>query len=196
MSEAGPTASALSEHPSSLLLGGFPSRIVLICVNDAHFLSSHTFLTISETIHFGENLMRFVRILLVSAAIALSTAAIVPAMAGDSDPLFVNATMDQPHRANMALTFSKNQLDRKHPVTVFLNDRGVLIASKANTESFKEQQNLLKGLIDAGANVIACPMCMAHYGVKEADLLAGIKVGSPEFVGGLLFKDNTKTLTW
>jgi predicted peroxiredoxin len=140
--------------------------------------------------------MRLVRIVLVSAAIALSLFVVAPAMAGDTDPLFVNATTDQPHRAKMALVFSKNQLDRKHPVAIFLNDRGVLIASKANGETFKEQQDLLKALIAAGANVIACPMCMEHYGVKEADLLPGIKVGNPEVVGSALFKDNTKTLTW
>ena len=138
--------------------------------------------------------MRFVRVVVVSAAIALSQVA--PAFAGDTDPLFVNATTDQPHRAKMALVFSKNQLDRKHPVAIFLNDRGVLIASKTNGKTFKEQQDLLKSLIAAGATVIACPMCMAHYGVKEADLLPGITIGTPEVVGGALFKDNTKTMTW
>jgi predicted peroxiredoxin len=140
--------------------------------------------------------MRVARIALVFTAIALSQIAIVPAFAGDTDPLFVNTTTDQPHRAKMALVFSKNQLDRKHPVAIFLNDRGVLIASKANGETLKEQQDLLKALIAAGATVIACPMCMEHYGVKEADLLPGIKIGNPEVVGGALFKDNTKTLTW
>jgi hypothetical protein len=44
--------------------------------------------------------------------------------------------------------------------------------------------------------VIACPMCMKEYGVKDADLLPGIKVGSPEIVGDALFKNDTKTLTW
>ena len=140
--------------------------------------------------------MRFVRIALVSAAIAFSLVSVAPAIAGDTDPLFVNATTDQPHRAKMALVFSKNQLDRKHPVAIFLNDRGVLIASKTNGETFKEQQDLLKSLIAAGATVIACPMCMAHYGVKEADLLPGITIGTSEVVGGALFKDNTKTMTW
>jgi predicted peroxiredoxin len=140
--------------------------------------------------------MRVARIALVFTAIALSQIAIVPAFAGDTDPLFVNTTTDQPHRAKMALVFSKNQLDRKHPVAIFLNDRGVLIASKANGETLKEQQDLLKALIAAGATVIACPMCMEHYGVKEADLLPGIKIGNPEVVESALFKDNTKTLTW
>lgn len=39
-------------------------------------------------------------------------------------------------------------------------------------------------------------MCMKHYGVKEADLIDGAKVSNPDLVGGALFKDNTKTLTW
>ena len=140
--------------------------------------------------------MQQFRVLLVAAALVLSATVVSPALAGDTDPLFVNATTDQPHRAKMALTLSKGQLDRKHPVTIFLNDRGVLIASKANAKAFKEQQEMLKALIAAGATVIACPMCMAHYHVREADLLPGIKVGNPEVVGGALFKDNTRTLTW
>jgi hypothetical protein len=39
-------------------------------------------------------------------------------------------------------------------------------------------------------------MCMKHYGVKESDLLQGLKVGSPELTGGAVFKDNSKSLTW
>jgi sulfur relay (sulfurtransferase) complex TusBCD TusD component (DsrE family) len=143
-----------------------------------------------------ERHMRIMRIVLVTAAIALSQVSIVPAFAADNDPLFVNATTDQPHRATMALVFSKHQQERKHPVAVFLNDRGVLIASKANGAKFKEQQELLKGLIAAGAAVLACPMCMEHYGVKKADLLPGIEVANPDTVGAALFKDGTKTLSW
>jgi hypothetical protein len=38
-------------------------------------------------------------------------------------------------------------------------------------------------------------MYMNHYGIKEADLLPGLKVGDPELTGGAIFKDNTKTLS-
>jgi len=118
------------------------------------------------------------------------------ALAGDTDPLFVNTTSDDGHRVRMALVFSAKQLERKHPVTIFLNDRAVFIGSSAHTGKFKEQQDLLAGLMKSGATVLICPMCMEHYGVKEADLLPGIKVGSPDVTGAALFKDNTKTLTW
>jgi len=119
-----------------------------------------------------------------------------PVYAGDTDPLFVNATTDNAHRARMALTMSKNQLDRKHPVTIFLNDRGVLIASKKNAHRFKAHQEMITAMIKGGATVLICPMCMEHYGVKPADVMEGVKVGNPELVGAGLFRDNTKTLTW
>jgi sulfur relay (sulfurtransferase) complex TusBCD TusD component (DsrE family) len=122
--------------------------------------------------------------------------AVSSGFAGDTDPLFINMTTDGTHRARMALVFGQNQQERGHPLIFFLNDRGVLVGSKAQSAKFAEHQKVLATLMSKGATVIACPMCMKQYGVKEADLLPGIKVGSPEIVGGALFKDNTKTLTW
>jgi predicted peroxiredoxin len=118
------------------------------------------------------------------------------AMAGDTDPLFINATTDDPHRAKMALLFAQNQLERKHPVAVFLNDKAVYLGSKAHAAKFGEHQEIIAGLIKNGASIVICPMCMKHFEIKEADLVEGIKVGNPELTGSLLFKDNTKTLTW
>lgn len=136
------------------------------------------------------------RRILIALALLMPFWLVAPVYAGDTDPLFVNATSDNAHRARMALTFSKNQLDRKHPVTIFLNDRGVLIASKKNAQRFKAQQDMITGLIKGGATVLICPMCMEHYGVKPADVMEGVKVSNPELVGAGLFRDNTKTLTW
>ena len=118
------------------------------------------------------------------------------AVAGDKDPLFINMTTDEGHRATMAIGFGKNQMERGHPLTIFLNDKGVHVASKGNANKYGAQQKMLSEAMQKGATVIACPMCMKHYGVKETDLLSGIKVGKPELTGGQLFQDNTKTLTW
>ncbi len=132
---------------------------------------------------------------LVAIAIVLGSVC-APVSAGDTDPLFVNLTTDDAHRANMGITFGKNQLDRGHPLTIFLNDKGVFVASKANAGKYGDQQKTLSDLMAKGVTVLVCPMCMKHYGVKEADLVPGMKVGSPELTGGALFKDNTKALTW
>ena len=139
--------------------------------------------------------MKFVTRLLLAFAFIIGSIA-TPAFAGDSDPLYVNLTTNEPHRANMAITFSKNQFERGHPLTIFLNDKGVFLGSKANAAAFPEHQKMLAELASKGAIVLICPMCMKQYEVKEADLLPGVKIGNPELTGNALFKDNTKALTW
>jgi sulfur relay (sulfurtransferase) complex TusBCD TusD component (DsrE family) len=134
------------------------------------------------------------RLLLAFALVIGNVAA--PAFAGDTDPLFVNLTTDDVHRASMAISFGKNQLERGHPLTIFLNDKGVFLGSKAKSSKFKGQQKMLGEIQGKGAVVLVCPMCMKHYKVKESDLLPGLKVGNSELTGGALFRDNTKTLTW
>lgn len=140
--------------------------------------------------------MSLLKVCSIALVLALASAVSSTAIAGASDSLFVNATSDDGYRATMTLTFSQRQLERKHPVTIFLSDRGVLIASKANATKFKDQQTLLVALMNAGASVIACPTCMKHFGVEETDILPGIKVGTPASIDAALFQDNTKTLSW
>jgi sulfur relay (sulfurtransferase) complex TusBCD TusD component (DsrE family) len=115
---------------------------------------------------------------------------------GAGDRLFINLTSDDPHRVNMALSFGMKQLDRGHPLTIFLNDKGVYVGSQANASKFTEQQTTIATLLKKGAVVFICPMCMEHYGIKQADLLPGLKVSDPDAIGEHLFKPNTQTLTW
>ncbi|MGB7552560.1 MAG: DsrE family protein [Chromatiaceae bacterium] len=138
-----------------------------------------------------KTLLRLVMALAVMMGVTAGSA-----MAGDKDPLFINLTVDDAHRVDMAVTFGKKQLERGHPLTIFLNDRGVLVASTANGTVFADQRKALGAVIGQGATVIVCPMCMKHYGVKETDLMPGLKIGSPDLTGPALFQDDTKTLTW
>lgn len=138
------------------------------------------------------DLVRNVLIIVALVFAALSP----PAIAGDADPLFINLTTDDSHRANMGIGFGVKQLERGHPLTIFLNDKGVLVGSKANAAKYAEHQKMLTEAMAKGATVLICPMCSKHYGVDTKDVLPGIKVGSPELTGGALFKDNAKSLTW
>lgn len=143
--------------------------------------------------------MRVSRRLIHVAAVSICLfggAAGTAGRAGDSDPLFINLTSDEGHRVAMALAFGANQVKRGHPLTVFLNDRAVLAASKTNAGTFPEQQKTIAALLEDGTTVIVCPMCMKHYGVAEGDLLPGVKVGSPDVTGSALFADGTRTLSW
>ena len=133
---------------------------------------------------------------LVALAVAMAGVWAQPALAGDADPLFINLTTDDSHRANMGITFGRNQLERGHPLTIFLNDKGVFIGAKSNAAKFAEHQKALDEMMKKGATILICPMCMKHYGVKQDDLLPGLKVGNPELTGAAVFRDNTKSLTW
>ena len=131
--------------------------------------------------------------------IAILAFAAMPAatFADDDDPLFVNLTTDEAHRARMALVFASRQQQLGRPIVVFLNDRGVLLGSTKNADKFKEHQQVLATMIDQGADVLVCPMCMEHYGVDKADLSSGLKLSNPKIVGDALFDDDdTKTLSW
>ena len=128
--------------------------------------------------------------------VALSCLSIAPAMGADSDPLFVSLTTDDAYRSTLAITVSTRMFERGHPLTIFFNDRGILVASKKNAEKFADQQAALVKLAQDGATLLACPNCMKHYGIAETDLVDGIRVGNPQVTGDALFRDGTKTLSW
>lgn len=120
----------------------------------------------------------------------------LPALAGDTDPLFINVTTDDPHRALMAVSFGKNQLALGHPLTLFFNDKGVAVVSTANAATFPEHQKMIADVAAQGATVLVCPMCMKHFGLTQEMLTTGAQVGDPKITGPALFRENTKTLSW
>ena len=137
--------------------------------------------------------MRKLNMLFILMALLLCAA---PALAGSADPLFINLTSDDGHRSYMAISFGQAQMQRGHALTVYLNDKGVLVASKKNAAKFAEQQKALSDIAAKGGTVLVCPVCSKKFGVAEADLVPGAKVGNPDMTGAALFKDNGKTLSW
>lgn len=118
------------------------------------------------------------------------------AFAGEKDPLFINLTSDDSHRALMALSFGQAQMQRGHPLTVYFNDKAVLVASRKNEAGYAEQQKIMAEIAAKGGTVLVCPMCSKKFGVAEADLAQGAKLTNPDITGPALFMDNTKTLSW
>jgi sulfur relay (sulfurtransferase) complex TusBCD TusD component (DsrE family) len=133
---------------------------------------------------------------LKSAVIAVLATLSLSAFAGANDPLFINLTTDDVHRSNMAITFGKHHSANGHPLSIFLNDKAVMLGVKAGSSKFADQQQALSEVISSGALVIMCPMCLKQAGFTEADLISGVKLGSPKVTGDALFKDGTKTMSW
>ena len=133
---------------------------------------------------------------LKSAVIALLATLSLSAFAGANDPLFINLSTDEMHRSTMAINFGKHHSANGHPLSIFLNDKAVILGVKAGSNKFSDQQQALTEVITSGALVIMCPMCLKQAGYAESDLIAGVRLGSPKVTGDALFKDGTKTMSW
>jgi len=102
--------------------------------------------------------------------------------------LIINLTSDVnelPESSLMALNFAEKALENDIAVTVFMNVRGVKLASTAAADIVINQENLqqiIKRIINKGGNVVACPMCMQVQGIDESELMDGIKVSTPGFM--------------
>jgi predicted peroxiredoxin len=137
--------------------------------------------------------MKLLRILLI---LAIVLAGLVPVVsAGSSDPIFVNLTSTDHHKANMAIALSREMLKHGHPVTIYLNCQAAHIVNKKNTEYAIQQQKLAE-FINKGGTVLVCPVCERFLHINHADLLPGVQLSNAVVVDRILSKENTKTLSW
>lgn len=136
--------------------------------------------------------LKLLKVTVIATLAALS----LSAFAGENDPLFINLSTDELHRSSMAINFGKHHSANGHPLTIFLNDKAVMLGVKAGSAKFADQQQALSEVISRGALVIMCPMCLKQAGFTEADLISGVKLGGPKITGEALFKDGTKTMSW
>ena len=135
---------------------------------------------------------RHIKLAIAALLITVSSAA----FSGANDPLFINLSTDDLSRASMAINFGKHHSNGGHPLTIFLDDKAVMLGVKAGSTKFADQQQALSEVISSGALVIMCPMCLKQAGFTEADLISGVKLGGPKITGDALFKDGTKTMSW
>ena len=135
---------------------------------------------------------RYIKLAIAALLITVSSAA----FSGANDPLFINLSTDELHRSSMAINFGKHHSANGHPLTIFLNDKAVMMGVKAGSAKFADQQQALTEVINSGALVIMCPMCLKQAGYTESDLISGVRLGGPKITGDALFKDGTKTMSW
>ena len=115
--------------------------------------------------------------------------------AAPKDALFVNMTTNDAHKADMATRLPLRMNKAGHPVTVFLNDKGVYAAVKSNSELSSAQKNISE-LVKSGAKVLVCPYCMEYYKIDPKTLIDGVEVSDPSKMEKALFAPNTQTLSW
>lgn len=119
----------------------------------------------------------------------------------DGKTFFYNVTTDEVWPAGMASAQAYNAAKRGHDVIVYLNVRGVYLASKAREQDTlgatgRTAQETLKMAIENGARVLICPMCMRQGGLSPDDLIDGVELGKPDTLFELLSQDDLVTLSY
>ncbi len=137
--------------------------------------------------------MKLLRLLVVLAIVFTGLGQI--AAAAGSDPLFVNLSTNDNHRANMAIALSKEMLKQGHPVTIYINSQAAQIVDKTNPRYAMQQQKLTE-FISKGGTVLVCPVCQQFLHLNQNNLLPGVRFSTADAVAQALFRENTKTLSW
>jgi predicted peroxiredoxin len=129
--------------------------------------------------------------------LTLSTAVI----ADERKTIFYNLTTEEAWSAGMALGQANKALDNGYGVVIFLNVRGVFIASKrfntdTNAAAGTSLQTQLKAAMEKGAEVIICPMCLSKAGMTMDDVIDGVVEGGPDTTMKLMTSDDTVVISY
>ena len=125
----------------------------------------------------------------------------VPVSADEKKTIFYNLTTDEAWAAGMALGQANKALESGYNVIIFLNVRGVFIASKAfasdsNGAVGKSLQEQLKDAITNGGQAIICPMCMGKAGMTMEDVIEGVVKGGPDITMKAMTADDTVVISF
>ena len=135
---------------------------------------------------------KILRAIILLAIMALP----LTSLGANKETIFINLATNDPDKVLMALDASRQYAEKGFPRVVFLNDNAVILGVVNKGGSSSRAQEALKIAVTNGAIVNICPMCLKQAGFTEADLISGVKLGSPKVTGDALFKDGTKTMSW
>lgn len=141
-----------------------------------------------------------IRRIAVTAILALGL--LNPAMAEeDKRTFFYNITTDDTWAAGMAAGQANKALEAGQDVVLFLNVRGVYLASTARQQDTfaaagMTPQQLLQAAMDKGGRVIICPMCMKQAGMSMDDVIEGVERGGPDVTFKALNDRNTVVMSY
>ncbi len=133
---------------------------------------------------------------LVTACLLLSAA-----LAVQADELFVSIHSAGAMAQGAGLVLAGQALEQKVAVRVLLCDAaGDIAVTGKEMPALKPRnvtpQQMLQGLLKAGAKVEVCALYLPNTGRKPADLLTGVTPASPADVAAHLMKAGVRTLAF
>jgi hypothetical protein len=121
--------------------------------------------------------------------------------AAHAQSLFVNIHSGQAMAQGAGLVLAGQALEQKAEVRVLLCDAAADIAVAGQTmPSLKPRnvtpQQMLQGLIQAGAKVEVCALYLPNSGKQASDLIPGVTPAKPADVAAHLLKPGVQTLAF
>lgn len=138
--------------------------------------------------------MKLIIQLLLAAALCGGLA--LSAQAQGRAPIMINLTSSENNQANMALSFAAAKLQDGRSLIFYLNEQAVKIAAKQAFNQYRGQQITLARMINKGADIVVCSLCMRRYGLTADDLLPGIKLDTAPSQPYQLVSNSNRALTW
>jgi hypothetical protein len=133
--------------------------------------------------------------------LALIASFTLPAHAADPVELLVTIDSGAAMSQGAALVLAGQALEQKAKVRVLLCDAGGDIAVTGAAGSALKPRNvtpqqMLQGVIKAGAQVEVCALYLPNTGKKPTDLIEGVTPAKPADVAAYFLKPNVRTLSF
>ena len=122
-------------------------------------------------------------------------------LSSQASELFLTINSGSAMTQGAGLVLASQAMEQKTTVRVLLCDAGGDIAvTGKEMPSLKPKnvtpQQMLQGLIKAGAKVEVCALYLPNTGRQATDLIPGVTVGKPADVAAYLLKPDVKTLAF
>ncbi len=125
----------------------------------------------------------------------------LPVQAQNAAELFVTVNSASPQTQGMALVLASQALEQKASVRVLLCSDGGQLAVKGKEGAMLKPRNvtpnqLLQGLMKAGAKIEVCALFLPNSDLKPTDLIEGVGVAKPGDVTAYMLQPNVKILNF
>jgi predicted peroxiredoxin len=137
--------------------------------------------------------------LLITLAFGCSCA--LQASAQSPTELFVTINSGNAQTQGMAMVLATQAMEQKAGVRVLLCSEGGQLAVKGKESAVLKPRNvtpnqMLQGLMKAGAKVEVCALFLPNSGLQPTDLIEGVGVAKPGDVAAYMLQGNVKNLSY
>ena len=134
-------------------------------------------------------------------SLMLGSALLLAPMFSQAEELMLTISSDKPMAQGAGLILASQALEQRATVRILLCDAGGDLAVTGKESAVLKPrlvstQQMLQGVIKAGAKVEVCALYLPNTGRQAADLISGVTAAKPADVAAYALKAGVKTLSF